>query len=423
MKRWLGIPAMPRMTPEQTAEFFEHRSSLRTHMLRTAVISVAGFYLSCYLFDLFLLGDVTFIGGVLRFGVILPLTLGLLIYLGGDNPIEHKEVAAIGVALAANVAWCIILLSSNSAGVLSYFYAAPTFQMAITLAAASPFRPALRASIFTFCLNYSAIFFLEGVSLGYVMQHLVVYMPTVVMTLLVSHHLDVEARMGYLRAAENEALKRELSRQNKDLARLSVTDPLTRLSNRRGTDLELLRLRNETPELVDSAILFVIDVDHFKAFNDGYGHGAGDMALKRLARAMRRALPIDAHLARHGGEEFIAVLAGHPCEETPRIAEDLRRAVRQLDIAHALTPDRNTHVTVSIGAACGSIATTRDFDDLMERADRALYAAKADGRNCWRVNEDKSETDGTDALGDLAGEPHSGGSMEPAETEPQRDVA
>lgn len=423
MKSWLGIPAMPRMTPEQTAEFLEHRSSLRTHMLRTAVVSVAGFYLCCYLFDLFLLGDVTFIGGVLRFGVILPLTLWLLFYLRGEYPIEHKEVASIAVALLANIAWCAILLSSNSTGVLSYFYAAPTFQMAITLAAASPFRPALRASIFTFCLNYSAIFFLEGVTLGYVLQHLIVYIPTLVMTLLVSHHLEVEARMGYLRAAENEALKRELSRQNKDLARLSVTDPLTRLSNRRGTDLELLRLRNETPELAGSALLFIIDVDHFKAFNDGYGHGAGDMALKRLARAMRRALPIDAHLARHGGEEFIAVLAGHPCEETPRIAEDLRRAVRQLDIAHALTPDRNTHVTVSIGAACGSIATTRDFDDLMERADRALYAAKADGRNCWRVNEDTSKPGGTDALGELAGEPHFGGSMEPAETEPQRDVA
>lgn len=415
MKRWLGIPALPRMTPEQTAEFLEHRAALRVHMLKTAVLSVAGFYLSCYLFDLFLLGDVTVIGATLRFGVILPLTLWLLIYLKGAHPIEHKEMAAIAVALAANTAWCIILLSSDSPGVLSYFYAAPTFQMAITLAAASPFRPALRASIFTFCLNYSAIFFLEGVTLGYVLQHLVVYMPTVIMTLLVSHHLEVEARMGYLRSAENEALKRELSRQNKDLARLSVTDPLTRLSNRRGTDLELLRLRNEMPELVDHAILFVIDVDHFKAFNDGYGHGAGDMALKRLARAMRRALPIDAHLARHGGEEFIAFMAGHPCEETARIAEDLRRAVRQLEIPHALTQDHNEHVTISIGATCGSIATTRDFDSLMERADRALYAAKADGRNCWRIDEEESpaESAGNRAV-------HA---IEPADSEPQRDVA
>ncbi|MGL3606442.1 diguanylate cyclase domain-containing protein [Rhizobium sp. G187] len=391
MKRWLGIPAMPRMTPEQNAAFLTHRAPLRTHMLKTAVITVLGFYLCCYLFDLFLLRDVAVLGAVLRFGVILPLAIGLLFYLAGDHPIERKEIAAILVAMFANVAWCVIMLASDSPAVLTYFYAASTFQMAITLAAASPFRPALRASIFTFCLNYSAIFFLEGVSLGYIVQHLVVYMPTVVMTLLVSHHLEVEARIGYLQASENEALKRELSRQNKDLARLSVTDPLTRLSNRRGTDLELLRLRNEAPDDAGKAILLVVDIDHFKAFNDAYGHGAGDQCLKRVARAMRRALPVDAHFARHGGEEFLAIIAGATPETAIQIAESLRRSVRQLGIAHDFTGDRNRHVTISIGATSGSIASTSAFERLMERADRALYAAKADGRNSWRVDIAETE--------------------------------
>ncbi|MDQ0423359.1 diguanylate cyclase (GGDEF)-like protein [Peteryoungia aggregata LMG 23059] len=103
-------------------------------------------------------------------------------------------------------------------------------------------------------------------------------------------------------------------------------------------------------------VLLVADVDHCKAYNDAYGHGAGDDCLKRVARAMRRALPIEAHLARHGGEEFVAILADADTDTAAALAESLRRAVRQLGIAHAHT------------------------------ADRALYAAKSDGRNSWRVS-------------------------------------
>lgn len=386
MMRWLGLTARPRMTAEQYAAFLQSRAPLRSRMLRAAVLCVLIFYLICFLFDLLLLGDVTLLSATLRFGVMLPIAIGLVAYIGADHPVEKKEIAAILVALFANVYWCAILVSSSSPGVLTYFYAAASFQMAITIAAASPFRPALRASVFTFCLNYSAIWFLEGATPAYVIQHLAVYMPTVIMTLLVSYQLEVEALTSHLQMEENEALKRELSRQNKDLARLSVTDPLTRLSNRRGTEMELSRLMTETPDAASRVVLLVADVDHFKAYNDAYGHGAGDDCLKRVARAMRRALPIEAHLARHGGEEFVAILADADTDRAAALAESLRRAVRQLGIAHAHTGDRNQHVTISVGAACGPIRSDGDFEQLLETADRALYAAKSDGRNSWRIS-------------------------------------
>lgn len=386
MMRWLGLPARPRLTVEQYAAFLESRAPLRSRMLRAAVFCVLVFYLGCFLFDLWLLGDVTMLSATLRFGVMLPIAIGLLVYIGADHPVEKKEIAAILVALFANVCWCVILVSSSSPGVLTYFYAATSFQMAITIAAASPFRPALRASIFTFCLNYSAIWFIQGATPSYVIQHLAVYMPTVIMTLLVSYQLEVEALTSHLQMEENEALKRELSRQNKDLARLSVTDPLTRLSNRRGTEMELTRLMAETPDAARRVVLLVADVDHFKAYNDAYGHGAGDDCLKRVARAMRRALPIEAHLARHGGEEFVAIMADADPDTAAALAESLRRAVRQLGVAHAYTGDRNAHVTISVGAACGPIQHEGDFERLLDAADRALYAAKGDGRNSWRVS-------------------------------------
>ncbi|RKE85575.1 diguanylate cyclase (GGDEF)-like protein [Rhizobium sp. AG855] len=387
MKRWLGIPARPQMTAEQYHEFLESRSSMRNRMLRMAVISVFIFYLCCFLFDLWVLGDVTVISAVLRFGVVAPVTGGLLFYLAGEHPIAHKEVAAILVALFAQVCWSIIVVSSHNPAVLGYYYAACTFQMAITIAAASPFRPSLHASIFTFCLTYWVIWLLEGATPLYALQHLSVYLPTMAMTLLVCYQLEAEAVASYLQQQENELLKRELSRQNKDLARLSVTDPLTRLSNRRGTEMELMRLTTEAKSEAERVVLLVADVDNFKAYNDAYGHGAGDECLKRVARAMRRALPIEAHFARHGGEEFLAILSGTEAEIAASVAESLRRAVRQLGIGHDHTGDRNRHVTVSIGAACGAVRSSADYERLLEAADRALYAAKGDGRNSWRVFE------------------------------------
>ncbi|TPP12060.1 GGDEF domain-containing protein [Rhizobium glycinendophyticum] len=356
-------------------------------MLQAAVISVLGFYLCCFFFDLFVLTDVTVLSAVLRFGVMVPMSGGLLFYLNGEHPVEHKEGAAILVALLAQVSWSIIVTASHNPAVLGYYYAACTFQMAITIAAASPFRPSLHASVFGFCLTYSVIWFLEGATPLYAVQHLSVYLPTVAMTLLVSYQLEAEAMANYLQQQENEVLKRELSRQNKDLARLSVTDPLTRLSNRRGTEMELLRLTTEAQNEAERVVLLVADVDNFKAYNDAYGHGAGDECLKRVARAMRRALPIEAHFARHGGEEFVAILSASDAEMAASVAESLRRAVRQLGIGHDHTGDRNRHVTVSIGAACGAVRSAADYERLLEAADRALYAAKGDGRNSWRVFE------------------------------------
>lgn len=387
MKRWLGLPAKPRMSAEQYAAFLESRAPLRNRMLQAAVVSVLVFYLCCFLFDLWVLRDVTALSAGLRFGLVVPVAGWLLTYIRGQHPVAHKEAAAIIVALLAQVCWSIIVVSSHNPAVLGYFYAACTFQMAITIAAASPFRPSLNASIFGFCLTYSVIWFLEGATSTYVAQHLSVYLPTVAMTLLVCYQLEAEAMANYLQLQENEVLKRELSRQNKDLARLSVTDPLTRLSNRRGTEMELLRLITEAQNEAERVVLLVVDVDRFKAYNDAYGHGAGDDCLKRVARAMRRALPIEAHFARHGGEEFVAILTGTDAETAANLAENLRRAVRQLGIDHDHTGDRNRHVTVSIGAACGAIRSSADYERLLEAADRALYAAKGDGRNSWRVFE------------------------------------
>lgn len=387
MNHWLGLAALPRLTDEQAVAYEKARAADRGHALSRMTVTIAAFYLFYALVDTLILGDIVWLSLSLRFGLILPLALLLGWYQAGTaRSIRAREIATLGVSMAANLAWCVVLTSSHNPAVLHYFYAAAIFQMVVTIAIRPTFDLAVWASIGTTAINYGLIAFIDGVTADYVLYHLAVYVPTLVLTLVASHQLEVERQCAFLQLHENEALKRELSRQNDELERLSSTDPLTQLPNRRGTEAEIARLRRLlTPAgLAESAVL-IVDIDHFKAFNDTYGHGAGDECLKRVAQAMRRELPETVHIARLGGEEFLVVLPQSVPARAEMLAERLRRAVSALSIRHDHTGDRNRRVTISLGVACGSIATDAALADLLQAADEALYAVKAGGRNGWRL--------------------------------------
>ncbi|TVL09729.1 hypothetical protein AYI82_07450 [Shewanella algae] len=173
-------------------------------------------------------------------------------------------------------------------------------------------------------------------------------------------------------------LQRELLGLNHKLKQLSETDELTGLANRRPFTESLARLLASKEE----GALIMLDVDHFKAFNDCFGHPAGDRVLQRLAQAMRKALPERALLARVGGEEFALVLPGVDRRQAKDLAETLLNRVRALQISHAASPAGI--VTISIGLAL----LPRDEQDLSEVirvADKALYQAKHQGRNTWCI--------------------------------------
>ncbi len=175
------------------------------------------------------------------------------------------------------------------------------------------------------------------------------------------------------------ALQTELESWRARLESLSLTDPLTEVSNRRHFDQQLeaswrIGRRGRHP-----VSLLMIDVDHFKKLNDHLGHVEGDRCLVEIARVLRGQLRRDSDLlARYGGEEFAAILPFTPLEGAERVAEAMRRALEDRALAHPTSP--LGRVTVSIGVACaqpgeGSPAT------LVADADRALYRAKTAGRN------------------------------------------
>jgi len=173
-----------------------------------------------------------------------------------------------------------------------------------------------------------------------------------------------------------------LSDLNRRLAELARMDGLTGLTNRRAFDetieVEFRRSqRNRTP-----LSLLLIDVDHFKPFNDTYGHPAGDDCLKAVAKVLTRTLnrPAD-FAARYGGEEFAAILPDTDVEGAVAIAEAIRMAVRGLGIDH--DGSATGVVTASVGVStCAGTSADESVDGLLRAADAALYAAKAAGRDC-----------------------------------------
>lgn len=164
-----------------------------------------------------------------------------------------------------------------------------------------------------------------------------------------------------------------LTAANLQLDRIARTDALTGVANRRSFDLAL----SATP--AGPRALLLIDVDHFKAYNDRNGHVAGDACLVQVARAIGAAADGDGMLvARYGGEEFAVLCTGVAAVDAAALATRVRDAVRALAIPHADAPA--ARITVSVGVA-GDVAGDRDTGDLLAQADRALYRAKAAGRD------------------------------------------
>ncbi|MGC1446113.1 MAG: diguanylate cyclase [Xanthobacteraceae bacterium] len=181
--------------------------------------------------------------------------------------------------------------------------------------------------------------------------------------------------------SERKAAEEELHALNTVLKELAATDALTGVPNRRSFDIALDRECRRAKRARKSVAVIVADVDHFKSYNDRYGHQAGDDCLRRVAHAMSDVVqrPGDL-LARYGGEEFAIILPETDVFGATLVAENIRRAVEGLAIPHAGSV--SAIVTLSAGVSCMWIERDNIGPALIQAADRALYEAKNAGRNC-----------------------------------------
>ena len=201
--------------------------------------------------------------------------------------------------------------------------------------------------------------------------------------------------LSFVLVAHMQQLRKEKEHLAKTAAenyQLALIDGLTGVPNRRAFDDRLNSEFERTQRDGASMALLMVDVDFFKKFNDEYGHQAGDDALVRVALIMRNCLrrPTDS-LYRYGGEEFAIILADTDAAGADHITTRIMRSVRNLCIPHTESPHQQ--LTVSIGIALTRAKDTGDsVDQLLHRADIALYQAKRQGRNTTCLSDGQSGT-------------------------------
>lgn len=163
------------------------------------------------------------------------------------------------------------------------------------------------------------------------------------------------------------------------LCDLSSKDALTGLVNRRSFEMALAREVDRVARSGEPALLMMLDIDHFKAVNDSYGHSAGDQVIQAVARSISQTVrPMDT-VARVGGEEFAIILPNCPTSYGTTVAERLRERVAEQRVE--VSPGQQLQVTVSLGGAFAPQWVRSSPLLWIERADRQLYRAKAEGRN------------------------------------------
>ena len=178
-----------------------------------------------------------------------------------------------------------------------------------------------------------------------------------------------------------ESEKEELINLNEALDRQASTDGLTGVANRWHLNEFVQREWARAVRENTTVAVIMVDIDFFKAYNDTYGHLAGDECLKRVARQLKNNIKRPADLvARYGGEEFAIVLPNTDVQGAEVIAENCRKSIETLAIVHGASSVSSV-VTVSLGVAGSREAQCRAATDLFEGADSALYQAKQLGRN------------------------------------------
>jgi diguanylate cyclase (GGDEF)-like protein len=370
-------------TVREKYDLDRHDERLRSLRLLTLLLAI--FYFSYTLVDIYLLPDITVRSLLLRGVIMLPLTGLLFAYYKRPVSIRHKELAGVTVVSLSAVVWCAILLGSEDERVLSYFYAGLVFLMVLTIVLTPPFEHSLYSSLFVFTCLYTTIWFLHGATSIYVINHLTLGVPVLVLTLIANYRFSAESLRLYLENVSVEQLRVELAARNAELEKISHIDPLTGLTNRRG----LTRFADDLQQLSGAQCciaVIIIDVDHFKAFNDFYGHAEGDNCLRAVANAIRAACNQEDVVCRFGGEEFLILRSDHSAQafNALTLAEKIRMEVVGLGIPHQ--PTQEGRVTISVGVFTGPINPDAELNTFIKEADAALYEAKREGRNRVRFN-------------------------------------
>lgn len=356
-----------RFEPPLEREFWtSHNAASRTRV-RLAVFLALATTLCFALLDHWLLGQSWQLpGDLIRFGLQIPIIL-LCLALTTESRYERAYIPAIKLGAPLFGIGSVIMATSApeaQAALLASRLVLAAFFFYFMLGLS--FHAALRANI-VMLVAYPIAAWVNGVPPAIAGYCLFVLSCANLFAGAGSYALEHANRLAFL--------------ERKLLADVARHDGLTGLLNRAAFDAELRRIWDGATRTREPVALLMLDIDHFKAYNDRYGHPAGDRCLREVAAICRQAArrPRDV-MARYGGEELIAVLPGADRAHALATGQAIVEAVAAMGLPHAASPTA-AHVTVSVGIAVREANEEISAEALVRSADDALYAAKSQGRN------------------------------------------
>ncbi|GJE42725.1 putative bifunctional diguanylate cyclase/phosphodiesterase [Methylobacterium soli] len=350
----------------------------------SAIWFVGALYVLFSLTDAVLIGDVFIYAVTLRIavGIVYVAAISLQIRYGVKGSLVELQ-CALGIVIGYS-AWLSLTSYSNQVGNALYYLSFGTvFMMVSNLFFNFRFRVAAITSGLITIIFFTAVSQLFDATAGFYAAIGSLYLLSLVLTLFLNWKLNVERYRVFLNSLRAESRQKQATERGEELLRLSTTDALTGLRNRRATDQLLANFWREWRANAVPFAVILIDVDYFKMFNDYYGHQQGDACLIAVARAMENVV-VDHRcaLGRFGGEEFIILMPAPDSQHVLDIAERIRHCVQALSIPHEARSDHLATVTVSVGTAFCSDVTGEKPEKIITAADRALYWAKDSNRNC-----------------------------------------
>lgn len=370
-----------RFAPPLEARYLQDKEAERLRLIRIGAIFTLLLTNCMLLPDWLMVPDQFKTALVLRLFVETPVVL-LFLWCLNHISREMRERLVLLLALITGVIGVYLPVKSHDALGPMYLIALSMILLFNGGVVRLRFWMAMRVSVSVLAMFVYGALAVDNPPVALMLSEALVMVSISIFTLFSSYRAEHEERANWLMQQQQSLLREEVEHTNRQLERLSRFDPLTELANRRYLD-EFLKLAwSRAQHEGQHVALLMIDIDHFKAYNDCYGHAQGDGCIQRVAKAMTDCLRRpEGLIARYGGEEFVVVLPSTELADALAVAERLRQGVARENIEHMDSPV-SRQVTLSIGVAClKADAPHTSAASLIACADAALYQAKSKGRN------------------------------------------
>lgn len=394
-----GDDAQKRSEKKLRTIFLAKADAKRRTAIRHGLWTAVPLYLLFSITDVLLIPDVSAHTMFARFVVGIAALLILETQIRADAKTDHMDIACAAALICGYIGWVVpAMMTSYTVNMSYYMVFGAIFMMGANLFFTFNFLLSLFASALILAIYFVALSYIHE-DLYYQIAFGTFYLSCFVFTSYVNLRLNRERYQVFLNAIEAHVQQRQAEERGEALLRLSNTDPLTGLENRRSIDSRLRQLWDDWTGSERNFAVFLIDVDFFKKYNDYYGHQEGDRCLVQVAQTLEASLSrFDAVIGRYGGEEFIALAHFNTLKDIQQVAETLRQTVEDMSLVHERRRDGTSVITVSVGASFTRHQPDPKLERLINEADRALYLAKANGRNTVKlfdptdpVNSDDTE--------------------------------